>query len=186
MTYFLCADIAFTEEQSEQVQPIGCKSTEFGKSKSFNKCFDGQGHSLSNLRLITPEDTKHQGLFGYIGERGIVKNLTLENCSYTNPQISNEPYFEGMMVGLNEGIITGCHVKSCSIKDWTLGYAGGLVSENYGIIANCSSYNVNFEGTLYSAGGLCNYNYSQILKLEEFFIVVEMTKTAFLIVMQGI
>ena len=51
MTYFLCADIAFTEEQSELVQPIGCKSTALGKSKSFNKCFDGQGHSLSNLRL---------------------------------------------------------------------------------------------------------------------------------------
>ena len=165
MTYFLCADIEFTEEQSEQVQPIGYDRTITGDREDcpFINCFDGQGHTLSYLQILTPEGTIYQGLFGYIGPQGIVKNLTLENCSYTNPMISDKSYYEGIIVGKNEGIVTGCHVKSCSIKDRTLGYAGGLVSENYGIIANCSSYNINFEGTLYSAGGLCNYNYSQIL-----------------------
>lgn len=57
MTYFLCADIAFTEEQSEQVQPIGCSTIKSEQVKPFNACFDGQWHTLSNLQLITPENT---------------------------------------------------------------------------------------------------------------------------------
>lgn len=163
MTYFLCADIAFTEEQSELVQPIGCKSTALGKSKSFNKCFDGQGHSLSNLRLITPEDTKHQGLFGYIGERGMVKDLTLENCSYVNLDFLNETHYDGMIVGFNEGNVIGCHVLSCSIEDKAFGYAGGLVGENKGTIANSSVCNVSFEGRLDGIGGLCGHNYLYVI-----------------------
>lgn len=162
MTYFLCADIAFTEEQSEQVQPIGCSAIKSEQVKPFNACFDGQGHTLSDLQLITPENTVYQGLFGYVGERGMVKNLILENCSYTNPMISNRTYFEGMIVGKNEGIVTGCHAKACNITDWESNRAGSIAGENKGTIVNCSAYNVSFKGNL-DAGGICYYNSKQVI-----------------------
>lgn len=154
MTYYLCADISFTEEQSAQVQPIGFKrQTGDRETNTFNQCFDGQGHTLSNLRLITPENTNYQGLFGNIGSTGIVKNLTLEHCSYTN--LSSQNYYEGMLAGLNEGIIDGCQVKSCTITNQGYSRAGGLVGEHKGTIVNCLAYDINFEGKSSNTGGLC-------------------------------
>lgn len=163
MTYFLCADIAFTEEQSEQVQPIGCSTIKSEQVKPFNACFDGQWHTLSNLQLITPENTIYQGLFGYVGSQGMVKNLILENSSYTNPMISNRTYFEGMIVGKNEGIVTGCHVKACNITDWESNRAGSIAGENKGTIVNCSAYNVSFKGQFMGIGGLCGHNYLYVI-----------------------
>ena len=160
--YYLCDDISFTEEQSARVQPIGFKKQSGNRDNTpFYACFDGQGHTLSNLHLITVENTNYQGLFGNIGSTGIVKNLILEHCSYTNH--SSKSYFEGMLAGYNEGIIDGCQVKSCTIINQEIGRAGGLVGEHDGTIVNCLAYNLNFEGTSNYVGGLCYKNSSLII-----------------------
>ena len=68
-----------------------------------------------------------------------------------------------MIVGFNEGNVIGCHVLSCSIEDKAFGYAGGLVGENKGTIANSSVCNVSFEGRLDGIGGLCGHNYLYVI-----------------------
>lgn len=162
MTYYLCADISFTEEQSARVQPIGFKKQSGNRdSTPFYACFDGQGHTLSNLHLTTIENTNYQGLFGNIDPTGIVKNLILEHCSYT--KLNSQNYFEGMLAGYNGGIIDGCQVKSCTITNQEAGRVGGLVGENRGSIVNCLAYDIKFEGKTYYAGGLCSHTYSKII-----------------------
>lgn len=161
MTYYLCADISFTEEQSAQVQPIGFKSPKMGQSHSFDVCFDGQGHTLSNLCLITPEKTNHQGLFGYIGQNGVVRNLTLNNCSYSNTSTNSTAFWIGLISGINEGTITNCHIKTGKIRDNNSGHIGGLVGVNKGNILNSSVEYVTIEGSKnLTVGGLC-YDNSQ-------------------------
>ena len=161
MTYYLCADISFTEEQSARVQPIGYrKDIGYGReSMSFNNHFDGQGHTLSQLNIITPKNTYHQGLFGYIGENGVVKNLTLNNCSYSNTSTNSKQFWIGLISGLNKGTITNCHVKSGEIRDNNSGHIGGLVGMNEGNILNSSVEHVTIEGSNnLTVGGLCYDN----------------------------
>ena len=47
--------------------------------------------------------------------------------------------------------------------DKAFGYAGGLVGENKGTIANSSVCNVSFEGRLDGIGGLCGHNYLYVI-----------------------
>lgn len=166
MTYYLRNDIRFTEEESKRVQPIGFKkySGNDRKSLGFKDCFDGLGHVISNLQILTPAHTQHQGLFGFVDEGGKVKNLTLENCSYINVETSIKQHV-GILVGVNYGMIINCSIKSCVIENANPDLAGGLVCDNWdkGVILNCSVDDVLFRGNGLSIGGLCYENGGVIL-----------------------
>ncbi len=163
-TYYLRNDITFSEEESKQVQPIGfLKSYGFPNRKTlaFKDCFDGQGHTLSNLQIITPQYTTYQGLFGNIGPTAIIRNLTLDNCSYTkDPSISRE-FYCSILAAWSEGTIINCHVKSCTINN--LGYAGGIANTNAGRILNSSVNDMHFLGNSNICGGLCYQNNNSII-----------------------
>ena len=158
MTYYLRSDIRFTEEESKRVQPIGFKKYASGDRDDyvFKDCFDGLGHTLFDLQIITPGNTLYQGLFGFIGKEGVVKNLILENCSHVNTSAFELQHI-GILVGLNYGMIMNCHVKSCMIEDEKRGYAGGLICDNKetGVVLNSSVDNMRFKGNKLNIGGLC-------------------------------
>ena len=101
--------------------------------------FDGKGHTISGIRIYNRlRYTTYQGIFGYVGDGGEVKNVTLADTRITS--VINA----GGIVGRNAGTITNCHVKSdvtiyCDYK-WAW-ERGGIVGGNYGtgIVSYCTS-----------------------------------------------
>jgi hypothetical protein len=105
----------------------------------FEGTFDGDGHTISGIRIYKGGNTQGdqcQGLFGWIEGGGTVKNLTLADAritGYTNV---------GGIVGSNHGIIENCHVLSnVAIHTVQIGANnhGGIVGENWDTVSHCTS-----------------------------------------------
>lgn len=119
--------------------PIG------NESYPFQGQFDGNGHTISGLRVNQAEpDQTYAGLFGVIGEQGSVQKLTLLQCTVNGNAA-------GAMAGRNDGEISNCAVDAqVSGKNNT----GGICAEGSGSVKACL-----FTGTVLSengtAGGIC-------------------------------
>ncbi len=120
-TYNLMEDI-----DGQKLEQIGSK-TEGEKELPFIGIFNGNNHKLSNIE-ISPKDGDYVGLFGLIGEIGVVKDLTLNSVSLAAP---NSKYV-GILAGENNGKITNVKVDGGTITGDT--YVSGLVGINYGTI----------------------------------------------------
>lgn len=129
---------------SEEWTPIGNSSTKF------NGTFDGDGHTVTGLKIDKDLDTVpyYAGLFGYINSAGVVKNVSLYGS--IDVVIENEievtgPLYIGSIAGYsNYGKIINCAtVVSINIdSDDTSSacFVGGIVGKSYyGTIQNCSS-----------------------------------------------
>ena len=77
--------------------PIGNSTTRFTGT------YDGGGYSITNL-AIPSAIADHEGMFGYIGNVGVVKNVTLINVS-----ISATGAYRGGIAGRNDGTIVPAH-----------------------------------------------------------------------------
>ena len=147
----------------------------------FQGVFDGQGHILYNLYITASEGG---GLFGTIGENGIVKAVVVdqgyiqgssiartnkgwilfcENRSYVSTARDNSGfhiYYIGGICGINENLVYGCGNER-AVK----GYLddGGIVGQNLdnGVIESCWN-----EGIVKSesgdAGGIAGRTYGKI------------------------
>ena len=116
----------------------------------FTGTLDGKGHVIRNL-VINNNDPTAQGigLFGYVGQGGVVGNVGLVGGSVTGTGIV------GALVGVNRA---GSIIQSYSDGMTVTGdSAGGLVGLNYDLITNSYS-NAVVIGT--SAGGLVAANAS--------------------------
>ena len=122
-------------------QPIGAFNA------TFNGTFDGEGYEICDLFSNRPEE-EPVGLFGYISERGVIKNLGVMNADVTGcigvgglvaanwrGTVSNS-YFTGSVTGV-QGV-------------------GGLVGWNAGTVSN--SYSGGSVTANYTAGGLVAFN----------------------------
>ena len=84
LTFLQTADIAYdyTTEWNNQ-QSYECNFTAIGGyGKPFSGTYNGQGHTISGLRINksgNSYDDQSQGLFGYVGTGGTVKNVVLAN-----------------------------------------------------------------------------------------------------------
>lgn len=95
----------------------------------FSGTFDGAGFTISNLNVKRPGN-HHNGLFGYIGKGGLIKNLHLSEATI-------EGYlYTGALAGTNDGTIDTCSAKA-NIHAFSV--AGGLVGQNNGIITHSST-----------------------------------------------
>ncbi|AQQ72300.1 hypothetical protein SMSP2_02683 [Limihaloglobus sulfuriphilus] len=125
----------------------------------FSGSFDGNGHTVSNLKISAEGDYAFVGLFGYIDETGTIENLKLDNvhikgllycggiCGINKGDINNcrvagtveAQEDAGLFSGYNhtEGSITNSHSIGYCIS--SLDFAGGFTSYNYGTITGCSS-----------------------------------------------
>lgn len=126
----------------------------------FTGVFDGNGYSVTGL-FFSSEDVDDVGMFGCIGEVGVVRDLdiveagidavgginvgiiaginegTVENCTAGGMVLGN--YATGGLVGLNldYAAITGC---DCSAEvTGTFSLTGGIAGGNYGMLQNSSS-----------------------------------------------
>ena len=101
----------------------------------FKGTFDGQGHSISGIRISDTNDNtgEDKAIFGMVIE-GTVKNLVVNDCSIVAYQ-----KIGGIASRVEGGTIENCHVSS----DVTLTghmYVGGIVAQNLGAtIKGCTS-----------------------------------------------
>ncbi|MGM9828736.1 MAG: hypothetical protein ACI30C_01725 [Muribaculaceae bacterium] len=147
--YFtLTADIdmsgTYNSASGKSWTPIG------NESNQFKGVFDGAGHKVSGLYINSKEG--NQGLFGYLGSGGVIKNLGVEGtvkCIYMSV---------GGVCGKNEGTITGCYNIGAITGNEQV---GGVCGWNNGTISFC--YNTGaVTCNSKQGGGVCGYNYGTI------------------------
>lgn len=126
-------------------------------SKEYNATFDGNDHTISNLKAI---GYKYQGLFGNIGERGIVQKLTL-NSPEVNSGIESHGNLAGAVAAMNSGRIENCTIVEAQVKGQ--GYVGGVAgfNESTGTIKNCSVSGGTITGSGV-VGGVAGYNSNEV------------------------
>ena len=109
-----------------------------GYYSNFKGTFDGQGHTVSGIRIYknsSDREDKYQGLFGNFVD-GTVCHVTLDDAQITGYN------FTGSIVGYNnEGNITDCHVTEnvCISAQQNTLYHGGIVGNNDGSVSGCTS-----------------------------------------------
>lgn len=151
-TYRLCRDLIFTKAESEQVKMIGPANNYFADT------FDGQGHTLSGLKLILKTDDYYLGLFGGITAEGTVKNLRLYQCSVGVMGGIERHFSAGLICGANYGRIDGCQAVDCFLSVTDAGYIGGIAGVNRNLVVNCGVESCtlkNTHTTQYVAGIAC-------------------------------
>jgi hypothetical protein len=118
----------------------------------FGGTFDGQGHTISNLRI---ERGCYLGLFGRVASAADVRDLGVVDVAIGDPECVGARV--GGLVGANMGSISGCYAtgRVSSTDRWSV-FIGGLVGENAGALAQCSG-TVAVRGDEY-VGGLAGCN----------------------------
>ena len=103
--------------------------------------FDGAGHTITGISVSKSGDAdgSRLGLFGSVGSKGVVKNVTITGSSFAGWD------YVGGIAGYNQGgIITNCHVTSSVTIGSNSGkeHHGGIVGYNssiYSIVSHCTS-----------------------------------------------
>lgn len=114
----------------------------------FTGVYDGGGYSIKNI--LSTSDAKYYGIFRAVGEKGTVKNLTADGCTYKGSE------GVGIIAGYNWGVITDCTVRNCFVTSDEY-YAGSICGLSNGIIKTCEVFNNVVNGTRY-IGGVCGWN----------------------------
>ena len=129
---------------------IGSPTPIGNPAQKFTGVLDGQQHVISNLTINLPL-ADNVGLFGYIGEGAIVRNLGLENGS-----VSGHRYV-GMLCGWHAGTVSNCHVTGNVWGDTMVGGfcggAGGYPPQKAMIYDSHAAVTVVGQGS--QVGGFC-------------------------------
>jgi hypothetical protein len=152
--YVLGNDIDASETRywnnGQGFEPIGDKDNPFTGS------FDGRGHKIYNLYINTARN--YVGLFGYVGKKGILKNVGLENVEISSKGGYDVGYYVGGLIGHNNGTVSNCY-STGSVNG--KGGVGGLIGWNVGTVSNCYSTG-SVNGTTL-VGGLVGFNHNGIV-----------------------
>ena len=126
--WVLTADINLS---GRQWIPIGTNTG----TRGFRGNFDGQGHTVSGMTLLSDSGNFDLGLFAEIGSAGSVKRVAVMNPSIN---ITDTEWMGvvGGIVGYNHGTVENCLVRGTEAISG--GYStGGIAGVDYGIIRNC-------------------------------------------------
>ena len=146
----LAADITLptVAEGENNWTPIGTNDHYYSR---YTGTFDGGGHTITGL-TINQSGTDYVGLFGCIGQRVTVKNLTLENVNITGHDNV------GGVVGYtdyNSSTVTGCTVSGTVSGNSNV---GGVVGYNHtGNVIGCTASG-DVTGMGDRVGGVVGYN----------------------------
>jgi len=129
-----------TANQGKGWQPIGTSDNLFAGT------FDGQGHEIRDLFSNRP-DEMYVGLFGFVGEGGVVQNIGVVNTDVT--------CYGGVggLVGDNEGTVSNSY-STGSVNG--VGWVGGLLGVNLGTVSN--SYSTSSVTGDERVGGLVGWS----------------------------
>ena len=118
--------------------------------------FNGNGHTLRNLRILAISPTLYCPLFGTIASTGSVHDLNIEQ-----PRLYASYGTIGLLAGTNNGQLSRCRTTG-NISS-SASTAGGLVGRNTGQITECS-FSGRIESPGGTVGGLTGYNTGSILR----------------------
>jgi hypothetical protein len=136
-------------------QPIGNLTA--GANYTFSGTFDGQEYEIRDLFINRPDETR-VGLFCFVYEGGVIKNLGVMNVTMICQGMS------GGLVGQNgggdesnryAGTISNSYFSGNVTGEW---YVGGLVGINFGTVNNCYA-TCDVTGSGYYVGGLVGLNW---------------------------
>lgn len=111
--------------------------------------FEGKNHSITGL--VIDEDISDCGLFRFVGEDGIVRNLTVDAHIVSD----EEQQHIGIIAGSNQGIIAECTSKGSINAQSRVGGIAGINEEN-AKIKDCVN-EASIDGK-YRAGGIAGEN----------------------------
>lgn len=138
-SYILTADIDLTG--GDDWSPIGTTD----EAHSFQGTFDGNGYSISNLHAtFEASNATYVGLFGRIGDNGIVKNVNLVGGELKVTAGACPTGNIGSIAGVNHGDILNCTSNVSVTCYGTNADVGGIAGENGeadvnpGVIKNCT------------------------------------------------
>jgi len=153
-----------TANSDDGWEPIG------DSGNRFTGTFDGQGHTISNL-YIDRGSENHVGLFGYVGENGIIKDIGLRDVDvYGNNQV-------GSLVGygyrseiknsfVNGGSVTGFFAVGGLVGE-IYGYQG-ILSDSYAVLDSVTVENYRIGGLISTVRyGLVSNSYAVIGEMTE-------------------
>ena len=137
---------------NEEWEPIG--GPQFW-TKVFSGNFDGDGHTVSNLKVVKTAEGSYAGFFGHL-EGGSIRNLTIHNADVSG--VNNCAAIVGLPY---TGTVDNCKVTGL-IKITASGYdVGGIGGGYYGIYGTISNCEVSgSEGSFIygmNAGGIAGY-----------------------------
>ncbi len=118
----------------------------------FTGSLDGQGNTVNNLFILATDTTA--GLFGAIGSKGTVQNLTVNGDVYA--PFDNAAL--GIVAGVNAGAVTNVSAGGSVIGGGNAASLGGLVGANRGTITQSFAGPVVLGGPNSAAGGLVGNN----------------------------
>ena len=129
-TYPISGDYILTED----IDLGGSETNPWTPIDNFNGTFDGGGHTISGLYINNTAGT-YQGLFGYVGAGGMIKDLTVEGTITGG-------FYTGGIAGGNYGDIIDC-VNRCEVTGSN--FVGGIAGGNTGnpgeaAVQGCSNY----------------------------------------------
>ncbi|MCR5659337.1 MAG: hypothetical protein K6G25_08440 [Bacteroidales bacterium] len=146
VTFRQTADIAYSSTSVwDEIDNIDNNFTPIGGyGKSFNGTYDGQGHTISGIRVKktgTSNNASSLGLFGYISGYGTVKNVVLNDAN-----IEGNQNIGGLVGFIDNGSVTDCylyHVRVHSTYDnhfrsIIVGNKGGTVTHTH--YRDCCEY----------------------------------------------
>lgn len=158
--FYLLSDIELRPEDCEDLLPIG-----YYLKRGFKHIFEGNNHTISNLAIPdkADADTIGCGLFAYITNKGVVKNLHITNAASVNAPTCKRI---GILSGTNRGTIINCSVTHSSLySKSTTSQQGYISAYNTGTIANCYTTNceMTVNGSSGMAGGIAGFATGYIL-----------------------
>lgn len=124
----LMADLAYDPAVENNFCPIGRYwYVENGADESFafNGTLDGNGHTISGVRVSYPDRNVQVGLFSTCGSSSVIKNLTLANAV-----IKSAEWVGGIVCG------TSGMVSNCFVVGTTIVATGGMYSS--GVVVQCA------------------------------------------------
>ncbi|MBQ7365444.1 MAG: hypothetical protein IJW46_07580 [Clostridia bacterium] len=147
--------------------PIGLGDVD-GEWIGFNGSFDGQNHTVSNLKVT--KSGGWNGLFGLVGRGTSRTTEVISNLTVKNVTIEGTNRMTGGIVGQMYGNIENCHVENVTISAipnaTATGYdngdkIGGIVgwhgdNGNNHYIKNCTATNVTLKAYR-DVGGITGY-----------------------------
>ncbi len=113
--------------------PIGTS-----KENAYTGTFDGNGNTIENLYINNTTNDYYQGLFGYVGTRGTVQNLSVSG----SVSVSDGEDVGGVVGYNSSGTVTNC-TFSGSVSG-SGNHVGGIVGQNFGGTVTGCAFSGNF------------------------------------------
>lgn len=145
-TIDLKADLTITKVW----RPIGTSN------HPFRGTFKGNGHIISGLGAISGTDGV--GLFGYVGEEGVIEEVGI-GTGHIKTMKNDECQYVGALVGRNNGTIRRCW--NMATLEVNAIHVGGLVGQNSETIEDCYNAGPILKAIDY-IGGLVGTNTGKV------------------------